>query len=355
MNTMRKLHLHISFVFLFIASIAWAQAPDARFSQFYAAPLQLNPAMNGVYDGSWRTVINYRDQWSSVLDKNSFRTVAASFDYRHNIVGDDYLAMGFDFMRDQAGEARLNQTLGHLNISYLKKLSGTGYSSQGQYLIAGGQVGVGQRKFDYGDLWFTSQFDDFKEEIDITAANNESLSGNTNAYLNVNAGLMWYGIIDKNFSVYAGGAVNHVNSPMVSFLGDQGRVSDKRWVIHAGAQIPFGDQMSILPAMVAQIQGPSRSYTFGSNIRYSNDDWREIAIRAGFWGHIANELESSVQTDAIIFNLTLEYDVMQIGISYDINTSSLVTATNSRGAYELSLMYTAPSRERRGKVVCPNF
>jgi len=254
---MRKFHLHIFFVFFCLCCTyaVQSQTPDARFSQFYAAPLQLNPAMNGVFDGTWRTVINYRDQWASVLDKQSFRTVAASFDYRHNIVGDDYLAS----------------------------------------------------------------------------------------------------IIAKNFSVYAGGAVNHVNSPNITFLGDQSETAERRWVAHAGAQIPLNDQLSILPAMVAQIQGPSRSYTFGSNIRYSNGDWREVAIRFGVWGHIANKLETSLQNDALIFNLTLEYDAFQFGISYDINTSSLVTASNSRGAYELSLMYSTPSKDRRAKVTCPQF
>ena len=270
-------------------------------------------------------------------------------------IRDSYLALGANFTRDRAGESNLTLTEGNLNVSYLKKLSGTGYSSRGQYLIAGSQVGVGQRSFDFGNLWFTSQFDDFKEEIDFSAASNELLTGSTNVYLNINAGLMWYGVIDKNFSVYAGAAIFRANSPVVTFLGNNSQRAEQRWVGHAGAEVPLGDQLSILPAIAVNIQGPSRSYTFGANIRYSNDDWRELAIRFGTWGHIANELENSVQTDAAIFNLTLEYEALQIGISYDINTSSFVTASTSRGAYELSLIYTSPSRERRGKVKCPNF
>lgn len=352
---MKKLHFYIAALLVLSSTFVFGQTPDPRFSQFYAAPLHLNPAMNGVFDGSWRTVINYRDQWSSVLGNEAFRTLGASFDYRHNILADDYIAMGVNFIRDRAGESNLTLTEGNLNVSYLKKLSGSGYSSRGQYLIAGSQIGVGQRSFDFGNLWFTSQFDDFKEEIDFSAANNELLSGNTNVYLNVNAGLMWYGVIDKNFSIYAGAAIIRANSPVVTFLGNNSQRAEQRWVAHAGAEVPLGDQLSILPAIMVNIQGPSRSYTFGANIRYSNDDWRELAIRLGTWGHLANELESSTQADATIFNLTLEYEAMQIGISYDINTSSFVTASNSRGAYELSLIYTSPSRERRGKVKCPNF
>ncbi len=352
---MKKLYFYILALMILSSTYAFGQSPDPRFSQFYAAPLHLNPALNGVFDGTWRTVINYRDQWSSVLGNEAFRTLGASFDYRHNIVGDDYLALGFNFLRDRAGESNLTLTEGNLNVSYLKKLSGTGYSSRGQYLIAGSQIGVGQRSFDFGNLWFSSQFDGFKEEVDFAADNNELISGNTNVYLNINAGLMWYGVIAKNFSVYAGAAVNRANSPMITFLGDNSLRAEQRWVAHAGAQIPIGDQLSVLPAIAFNLQGASRSYTFGSNIRYSNDDWREVAIRLGAWGHIANQLEDSVQADALIFNLTLEYDALQIGISYDINTSSLVTASNSRGAYELSLLYTSPSTDRRKKVTCPNF
>ncbi len=352
---MRKLRYYIIALLILSTSYAFGQAPDPRFSQFYAAPLQLNPALNGVFDGTWRTVINYRDQWSSVLGNEAFRTLGASFDFRHNIVADDYIALGFDFLRDRAGESNLTLTEGNLNVSYLKKLTGTGYSSRGQYLIAGTQVGVGQRTFDFGNLWFTSQFDSFKEEIDFSSANNELLSGNTNVYLNINAGLMWYGVIDKNFSVYAGAAVNRANSPVITFLGNNSQRAEQRWVAHAGAEIPLGDELSVLPAIAVNIQGPSRSYTFGSNIRYSNNDWRELAIRFGVWGHVANELETSVLADAAIFNLTLEYEALQIGISYDINTSSFVAASNSRGAYELSLIYTSPSRARRTKVTCPNF
>ena len=352
---MKKLHLYIIVLSFLSSTFVFGQAPDPRFSQFYAAPLHLNPALNGVFDGSWRAVINYRDQWSSVLGNEAFRTVGASFDYRHNVLADDYIAVGANFIRDRAGESNLTLTEGNINVSYLKRLSGTGYSSRGQYLIAGSQIGVGQRSFDFGNLWFSSQFDNLKEEIDFTASSNEILSGNTNVYLNINAGLMWYGVIDKNFSVYAGAAIFRANSPTITFLGNNSQEANQRWVGHAGAEIPLGDQLSVLPAIAVNVQGPSRSYTFGANIRYSNDDWRELAIRLGAWGHLANELESNIQTDATIFNLTLEYESIQIGISYDINTSSFVTASNSRGAYELSLIYTSPSTERRGKVKCPNF
>jgi len=69
------------------------QAQDPRFAQFYAAPDQLNPALNVVYEGKFRFIANYRDQWASVLDDVPFRTISAHVDARFNIGKNDYLAV----------------------------------------------------------------------------------------------------------------------------------------------------------------------------------------------------------------------------------------------------------------------
>ena len=70
-------------VLIFMKSLE-IKAQDPRFAQFYAAPDQLNPALNVVYNGQMRFILNYRDQWSSVLNDVPFRTVAAHYDYRFN-------------------------------------------------------------------------------------------------------------------------------------------------------------------------------------------------------------------------------------------------------------------------------
>jgi hypothetical protein len=38
-------------------------AQDPHFSQFFASPLTLNPALTGKFDGVLRVAGNYRDQW----------------------------------------------------------------------------------------------------------------------------------------------------------------------------------------------------------------------------------------------------------------------------------------------------
>lgn len=350
-----KIKLFISLVLSLFANSMLAQSPDARFSQFYAAPLQLNPALNGVFDGSFRIVANYRDQWASILDTDPYRTLAFSFDYRQRVFDGDYFAMGFDVLGDQAGITKLRNSRANANFSYLKKLVGGRGTNYGQYLIAGGQIGAGQSTIDYSDVWFTSQFDMSKEEVDFALDNLENINESSGMYLNINAGLMWYGVIDDDFSVYAGAAINHLNNPQFSFLDNQQHTMYEKWILHAGGQLPLGDAFSILPAAVYMIQGPSNSTTFGFNVRYSNNDRNELAVRAGAWMHLANELTTSTLNDAFIINGALEFEDYQFGFSYDINASSLKDATAGRGGFELSFIYIHPGKERRFRVKCPQF
>jgi len=60
--------------------------------------------------------------------------------------------------------------------------------------------------------------------------------------------------------------------------------------------------------------------------------------------------------DAIIPYFGLEFGEIHVGASYDVNTSSLKPASNSRGGVEISLIYirkyTDPSMK---KLNCPKF
>ena len=345
--------LLFTLIFFFISFKA-AYAQDPRFSQFYASPLQLNPAMVGVFEGQMRVAINYRDQWSSILGSVPFRTVAASFDYRKNVAGGDYAAIGVALMQDQAGISQFQQTKGNLGLSYSKRLAGGGYGEGDQYLILGAQFGAGQNSLDWGDLWFSRQYDASTESIDLTAPSGETQSDNTPIYMDLNAGLLWYALLEENKSIYVGAAAMHLNGPNISFLGDADEILYMRWIAHAGGEFPLSRELSFLPAVAVMGQGPSREIDFGGNLRFSNHDWRELAIRAGLWGRLANKLNKGMEMDAMIVTAVLEMDAWNLGISYDINTSSLVGVSNNRGAFEVSLIYTTPEK-RRSRVKCPKF
>ena len=81
--------------------------PDPHFSQFYANPLYLNPAMAGA-NICPRVIFNYRNQWPAL--SQTFVTYNASFDmYIDKLHG----GIGLDFIADRAGDGHIVPRLRH--------------------------------------------------------------------------------------------------------------------------------------------------------------------------------------------------------------------------------------------------
>lgn len=347
--------IQLTILFLLGGFLVQMNAQDPQFSQFYASPLQLNPALTGVHPGAWRVVANYRQQWNSILDNRPFKTMSASFDAKNLVGRGDFIAYGITALRDHAGVSNYQRTATDLNLSYMKQLDGSRYRHYDQYLIGGAQVGLGQHSLDYQKLWFSSQFNTLTEQVDNSLPSGEAIDEASGVFMNINAGLLWYAVFDQNKSLYFGGAVHHVNRPKVSFIDSDGQESiDMKWTAHAGGELPFSHQFSILPAVAVTGQGPSIISIFGANFRYTNRDWKELAIRAGAWGHLVKDIEQSLAFPAVTLTAILELERWNFGISYDLNANKLSAPTNGRGAFELSLIYYQPA-ERKVKVICPKI
>ncbi len=341
------------FIYLVIAiSLShFAIGQDPLFKQFYASPVYTNPAMTGVFKGSWRLNANYRQQWTSSLDGNPFRTVHAAFDMRIPIVSEDYIAFGINALSDNAGYSNLGRIGGGLSVSYLKNLGG--FSRDGsQFLVLGASVATSQFKVDISKLTFNNQYDRRFVEFDPTISSNE-IAPASNQVLNLNGGLLWYAVFDKNSSLYFAASLMNINQPKASFYNIKTLTLPRRVSIQIGSEIPFNDNFSVIPGAYFNAQGPSMATTFGANFRYSNNDYNELAIRAGLFNTISNKVTGTLN-DAITFSTFFELERWSFGLSYDIHTSSITSINNGRGALELSVIYRQPE-VKKIKVECPNF
>ena len=343
-----------------------AKAQDPIFSQFYASPMQTNPAMTGLFDGKFRFSANYKQQWNSILQSKPYRTTSAGFDMRTAVGRDDFFSYGITGLRDEAGVSGFTRNVGSANLAFMKQLGG-GYRSADQYLIGGVQVGAGQFRLNSDNLWFSTQFNNATESIDQSIPNGELINSSTDVYIDMNAGLMWYSVFDDNKSLYFGGAIFHANAPKFSFIDANGKETlDMRWMAQLGGELPLNDQLSVLPGVIVTSQGPSLLSIAGANFRYTNRDWREVAIRAGAWMHVSknaefNENSAGLQSNSTTFGIPaytistiLEMGRLNVGISYDVATNRLSTPTNNRGGFELSLIYIHPAT-RKEKVACPKL
>jgi len=329
------------------------QAQDPHFSQYYFTPLQINPALTGIFEGRMRGSVSYRDQWSSLLSNNTFRTIKASADVRMAFKKNDFISVGFTLLGDEVGEGNYRQTNGHLLVSYHKKLIDSKYSDNTQFLIAGLKAGGGNNSLAYTNLWFGRQYDINAELVVPWAPNGEPFSDTaTENFADLGLGLMWYATTTDH-SYYAGVSMDHINEPNISLIGSNSKLYRKTSIL-VGASIPLDEGSFLLPSAVYLVQGPYRQYNFGSQVRFSRYEWGEVALRVGLFFRYSKRLDGN-HFDALIISTALEMGKITLGLGYDVTVSSLQSFNSRRGAFEVNVIYQSQAFERRKKLTCPKF
>ena len=142
----------INTVIILLLSVSGIKSQDLHFSQFYFAPLQLNPALTGVFKEDIRFTANYRRQWKSVpVDYLTFSGVVdgkiASLQFPNG-----FFSGGLVFNHDVAGDGNLTYSNFNITGSYTQKLN------EQQLITAGVLIGGGQRRIDLSNLNFGNQF-----------------------------------------------------------------------------------------------------------------------------------------------------------------------------------------------------
>lgn len=122
-------------------SVLTAAAQDHQYSQFFNAPVYLNPALNGQFEGDLRMNLIYRNQWTSL--PGSPRYFTASIDYNIPQFGG---GIGLMFTHGTEGASYLTKD----NISGIYSYS---VGSEGFVLSFGLQAGVTSRSINIA-TWF---------------------------------------------------------------------------------------------------------------------------------------------------------------------------------------------------------
>ncbi len=331
-----------------------AKAQDIHFSQFYMAPLNLNPAMTGVMNCKQRIAGNYRNQWASVLRDKAFQTYQVAYDSKIPVGRYDYIGVGGSVWGDKAGSLNYHTNQLNLDFSYAKKMGGNG-RKKSSYLVMGAELGLASRGIDpTAARWGTQNNGGV---YDPTKDSNELGFGRPNfSYADVSAGLLWFSVIDENTNFFVGGAYDHINRANQSFTKEKFVPLNSKFTIHAGGELGLNDRISFLPGIVTFLQGPYLQVNGGTSMRFilGSSKRSTEAIQFGAWTRIANKVDGGVLMDALILSTRFDYSQFTLGFSYDLNTSSLQPASRSNGGFEFSLQYKICGNERRN-VFCPNF
>lgn len=341
---MRKIYS----AFLALAISASALAQDIHFSQYYASPLTLNPALTGNINGVFRLAANYRNQWFTIPTLGMvapYQTYQFSGDAAllRDRLGNDGFGVGGMFYCDRAGDGALTTFSGMVSLAYHKAVDRYGRGR----ISLGLQAGVVSKQIKMQNLVFETQLDGYGWNTQLS--NGESYSGKSILYPDVNIGAMWTHAPKDNFRYYLGFAMNHLSKPRESFLGDERNRINYLYKVNAGMEIFLNHDysFSMTPTFLFMLQSNAQQYNVGLGLNYwVNDD---IAIFGGGWYRIK---------DAVILNLGAEFYNCRVGISYDVNHSSLRTASKAQGGIELSAIYIF-KKEKPGPIqyekYCPTF
>lgn len=323
-----------------------SNAQDPNFSQFFASPLTLNPALTGKFDGQFRVAGNYRNQWPTIT--NAFVTKTGSIDFgimKNRISEIDQFGIGILGMTDRAGDGVLVTNSAAVSLAYHKGLDENAYHQIG----AGFQVGYTNKRIDVQKV----DFEDELTPLGFTGITNEIFDNKqlNISYFDVNAGILYNGTTNGYNNIYLGVSMYHINRPKESFMGGN-FLLNPRVTIQAGGKIPIGSYHNFNISTNYSMQANAKTYMVGGAFSYNanNTDENPTNIYLGVWTRFSDI------SDAVIPYVGLEFNSLHFGYSYDVNISQLKAASNSVGGNEISLIYIKkPTDPNAKKLNCPRF
>jgi type IX secretion system PorP/SprF family membrane protein len=343
------------YAFVLLISVRLATAQDIHFSQYYAAPINLNPANTANINGTFRAAANYRNQWFLIPVSNEiapYQTVQGSFDMAvlRNKLGNDGFGFGVNVYHDRAGNGSLVTNSAMASIAYHKAVDRYGRSR----FSLGFQAGIVQKQVNLNNLIFESQLDPSGTFWDENISNQEAdYTAKSILYPDMNIGAMWTSMPKPRFRYYLGFSLNHIARPRESFLNDQQNRLQHRYVVHGGMEIFTNRKLefSFAPTFLMMLQNNAQQYQVG--LAFNNDYSETLGWFASVSGRI-----NTTGTDAAIIGAGIEVYDVRIGLSYDVNLSGLRTASRAQGAAEIGVVYIF-GKERTGPIqyhkYCPRF
>ncbi|MFN5324347.1 MAG: PorP/SprF family type IX secretion system membrane protein [Bacteroidota bacterium] len=327
-------------IIVFINKGAYCQ--DVHFSQFAASPLNLNPAMTGNFDGDYRFIGNHRKQWKSVT--TPYVNFSGSFDASVPIpsMAKTRVSAGLIFNNDRAGDSKMGMNAVAASFSLLKPIS----KDSAHYISCGINTGITYRSIRYESLTFDEQYDG--DVFNPNIGNTEDFTNNSHSYFDLGLGLQYIFRSNQGFKMSIGSGISHVNKPDDGFFNEQVKIFPR--LQHSLLmEIPIATKLKGLPSISISKQGGNSEFIAGSSVQYTLSELpgRSYSLSTGLWYRAG---------DALIPFIGIQYNMARLGISYDVNNSSLERASNGRGGYELSFSYIIKKVKSSGiKPPCPLY
>lgn len=321
---MKKYLIGLGLFILIVSGEVFGQ--DPAFTQFYANPLYLNPALAGSH-GCARFGLNYRNEWPNL--SGNYVTTSAAFDqYFRNISG----GIGLLATNDQQGKGTIQTSMIGLLYSYHLKVSRT------FTMMFGTRAAWFQKTLDWDRLTFGDMID---ARNGFIYSSNDVPRGGKKGYFDASVGMVGF---SKHF--FFGFAAHHLNQPNETLILGNAKLP-VRYTGHVGAEIKFGkksrytNETAIMPNVIYQYQKGFQELLLGTYVKHG-------VFTGGVWFR---------NRDAFILSAGVSSKNFKLGYSYDVTISRLNNGS-SHGSHEVSLglMLNCKTKPVQFRTIsCPSF
>lgn len=319
---MKKILLYTLFILLTKLIVS----QDAQYTQFYAAPIHLNPAFAGSSVES-RLAANYRNQWTET--PNSWQNYSISYDRFFPSINS---GIGILAYRDQAGQGALSNTSVGLQYAYEVRVK------RHLYFRPSFEMSYHVKSINFNDLLFTDQL--------IREFNPASLESNITepvTFLDFASGFIF------NSKVFwVGASIHHLGEPDESLYGQSGAILQRKYSIHGGYRLKLKNQFN---------KRTKNEMVFAANFKKQGTyDQLDLGIYfelsplvIGAWYRtlpFKSNGYAQFNHDAISIILGYHFGKYKIGYSYDITVSQLGVGSTG-GSHEISIIYEWANKKNR--------
>jgi type IX secretion system PorP/SprF family membrane protein len=345
-------HLLLISALMLVLEVA-VTAQDPQFSQFYAAPLYLNPAFTGSTNQT-RVGLNYRNQWPAI-DAN-FTTMSA---YADHFMEDINSGVGLIINRDVEGLAGLQSV--NVGVQYAYEI----FLTKNLGFRPGAQVAIYNRSINFDKLTFGDQFNNLGQLADAKSEEYQFLNTNTSkTFVDLSLGGLFFTKL-----AYLGVSAFHLNRPNQSVVDGSSPLPIKLSV-HGGFKFymkPGAVGSGVYARKAERSIGPAFQYRHQGQFDQMDVGLYYTAepLVLGLWyrGVPFKNVNGFVNNESLVLLLGFTNigakEALSIGYSFDYTISKLTAG--SGGAHEFSISYTWPTRNPRKppkdkmSIPCPDF
>ena len=341
----RYFYTKLSLVMAYLCISASTYAQDIHYSNFGYSPLNINPALTGVFAGDYRVNGSYRNQWNGV--PVSYNTFSGAFDMRLGSSEKSLIerrwSVGAVFNRDIAGYSHLSNANIALASSYIAPLT------QQDFLTVGASGGFHQRRFSTGDLTWDDQYRNKQFDPSFVSADIDLFNKRSN-FFQLATGINYHHQKpNKRAAFDLGLGIYNMNRPNVSFNDDIVVKLPMRYSLYAGTNIQVSRFFDVLLEGIGQFQGPHKELvgSIGGRLYLTDNMTKQVAVELGF---------TIRGKDAYSPHVGLIYNNWKAAVNFDANYSPFKTASKNLGGPEVSVIYIF-SKVPPGNYcpICPTY